>query len=37
MIMSFLWMLVPLAVVAGYMVYDVMRTVPQSNDDFVFC
>ena len=36
--MSGLWLLlVPFAVVAGYVVRDVLRVVPRSNEDFVFC
>jgi len=37
-IMSGLWLLVvSLAGLAGYVVRDVLRRVPRSNEDFVFC
>jgi len=36
--MSFVWLLaVPLAVAAGYVVFEVLRVVPRSNEDFIFC
>ena len=36
--MSGLWLLlVSLAGLSGYVVRDVLRRVPRSNEDFVFC
>lgn len=36
--MSGLWLLLlPLAGLAGYVVRGLLRGVPRSNEDFVFC